>query len=122
MDDQVILETELTPDLNSKLKRDRKKYLTRISLLIVISTILFGLLIKGLGGFTETFLTALNANLIGFNIFGFFLGTIVAIFPYKGLPYKKRYLRASLLVILTIQIILTIGLVLIGAMTLLGWY
>ena len=65
--------------LDGKLKGDKKKYLIGITLLIVINTILFGLLIKG--SRTENFLVALNANLIGLNIVGFILGAIVAIFP-----------------------------------------
>jgi uncharacterized protein YacL len=122
MEDQIELGTELTNDLNAKLKTNRKKYLIRIVILIVINTVLFGLLIKGTRSTTENFLQALNANLIGFNILGFILGAIVAIFPYKGLPFKKKYLNASLMTILAIQIIMTVGLILIGLMTLMGWY
>lgn len=106
--------------LDGKLKGDKKKYLIGITLLIVINTILFGLLIKG--SRTENFLVALNANLIGLNIVGFILGTIVAIFPKMDLIYSKKYLRASLLTIFTIQLIETIGLSIIGIMTLAGWY
>ncbi|WP_111710270.1 hypothetical protein [Lutibacter citreus] len=122
MKDQITLDTELTNDLTAKLKTNRKKYLIRIAILIVINTIFFGLLIKGTRSTTENLLSALNANLIGFNLLGFLLGTIVAIFPYKGLPFKKKYLNASLMTILAIQIIMTIGLILIGIMTLMGWY
>ena len=122
MKNQESLDSELNSILITKLKSDRKKYLFRIAILIVINTILFGLLIKGARNTADNFLTALNANLIGFNILGFMFGTIVAVFPYKGLPYKNKYLRASLLTIITIQIIMTIGLILIGLMTLMGWY
>ena len=68
MEDQIELGTELTNDLNAKLKTNRKKHLIRIAILIVINTVLFGLLIKGTRSTTENFLQALNANLIGFNI------------------------------------------------------
>ena len=122
MENQETLDGALTENINEKLKTDKKKYLIRILILIVVNTILFGLLIKGPRSTTDNFLAALNANLIGFNILGFILGTIVALFPFKGLPYKKKYLRASLLTILTLQILMTIGLVLIGLMTLMGWY
>jgi uncharacterized protein YacL len=123
VDEPSILDSDFTKvDLDLKLKTDRKKYLTRIVGLIIINTILFGLLIKGSRSTIDTFLAALNANLIGFNILGFIIGTIVAVLPYKGLTYKKKYLRSSLLTILTFQIIMTLGLILIGIMTLLGWY
>jgi hypothetical protein len=122
MENQETLDGALTENINEKLKSDKKKYLIRILILIVVNIILFGLLIKGPRSTTDNFLAALNANLIGFNILGFILGTIVALFPFKGLPYKEKYLRASLLSILTLQILMTIGLVLIGLMTLMGWY
>jgi hypothetical protein len=122
MENQETLDAGLTENIEEKLKSDKKKYLVRILILIVVNTILFGLLIKGPRSTTDNFLSALNANLIGFNILGFILGTVVALFPFKGLPYKKKYLRGSLLTILTLQIIMTIGLILIGLMTLMGWY
>ena len=120
MEDQERTDNELSNDPTLELKSDLKKYLVRIVILIVINTILFSLLIKG--SRIDNFLYALNANLIGFNILGFILGTVVAVFPYKGLTYKKKYLRASLVTILAIQVFLTIGLILIAIMTLLGWY
>ena len=122
MENQEILDEGLKENIDVKQKYDKKKYLVRILILIVVNTVLFGLLIKGSRSTTENFLSALNANLIGFNLLGFIIGTIVALFPFKGLPYKKKYLRASLLSILSLQILMTIGLILIGIMTLLGWY
>ncbi len=122
MENQENLDAGLTENIINKLKGDIKKYLIRILILIVVNTILCGLLIKGPRSATDNILTALHANLIGFNILGFILGTLVALLPYKGLPYKKKYVRASLLTILTLQIIMTVGLILIGLMTLMGWY
>lgn len=123
VEDPSILDSDFTQvNLDVKLKKDQKKYLLRILGLIIINTILYGLLVKSSRSMTDTFLAVLNANLIGFNILGFIIGTIVAVIPYKGLPYKKKYLRSSLLTILTLQIIMTLGLILIGLMTLLGWY
>ncbi|MBM1107055.1 hypothetical protein JQC67_12960 [Aurantibacter crassamenti] len=122
MENPETLYAGLTENFDESLKTDIKKFLIRILILIVVNAILFGLLIKGPKSTTDYFLTALNANLIGYNILGFILGTLVALFPFKGLPYKKKYLRASLLTILVLQIIFTIGLILIGLMTLLGWY
>lgn len=108
-------------DIDAQLKADRKKTLIRIAGLIIFNTIMFAIFIKG-RGFTDNLLTSLNANLIGFNIVGFILGTIVAIFPYKGLSYNKKYLRASLLTIFVLQTIMAVGLVLIALMTFVGWY
>ena len=108
-------------DIDNQLKKDRKKYLIRIGGLIVFNTLMFAVFIQG-RGFTDNLLTSLNANLIGFNIVGFIFGTIIAAFPYKELPYSKKYLRASLLTILTLQTITAVGLLLIAIMTFLGWY
>lgn len=108
-------------DIDSQLKANRKKYLISIGVLIIFNTIMFGILIKG-RDFTDNLLTSLNANLFGFNILGFMLGAIVAIFPYKELQYNKKYLRASLLTIVVLQLIMTIGLILIAFMRFLGWY
>lgn len=38
-------------------------------------------------------------------VIGFVLGTIVALFPYKGLSYGRKYLRASLLSVLGLHTI-----------------
>ncbi len=119
--ENVFDQLEKQTEIQLQLTTERKRYLIRILILIVINTILFVLFIKG-RGFTDNLLAVLNANFIGFNILGFILGTIVAAFPYKGLNYSKKYFRASLLSILTIQSIMTIGLILIAIMTLVGWY
>jgi hypothetical protein len=121
MQDSKIIDTADQVDIDTKLKKDRKKYLIRIGGLIIFNTIMFAVFIQG-RGFVDNLLTSLNANLIGFNIVGFIFGTIVAVFPYKGLPYSKKYLRASLLTILTLQTIMAVGLILIAIMTFLGWY
>lgn len=121
MQDSKIIDTADQVDIDTQLKKDRKKYLIRIGGLIVFNTIMFAVFIQG-RGFTDNLLTSLNANLIGFNIVGFIFGTIVAVFPYKGPPYSKKYLRASLLTILTLQTIMAVGLILIAIMTFLGWY
>ena len=39
-------------------------------------------------------------------ITGFFLGTLVTLIPYKGLTYKQKYLRSSLLTIIVIDAIM----------------
>ena len=109
-------------DKEQKLKDDRKKNLKIIIGLIIINTILFGIIVKNPKSITDNLLTALNANLIGFNVLGFLIGAIVSIFPYKELSYKKKYLRSSLLTIMILQVIMTVCLILLGLMTLVGWY
>jgi len=39
-------------------------------------------------------------------LLGFVIGTITALFPYKGLEYSRKYFRAALLSIFVMQIIL----------------
>ena len=123
MKDHSILDSEIIEiDKEQKLKDDRKKNLKIIIGLIIINTILFGIIVKNPKSITDNLLTALNANLIGFNVLGFLIGAIVSIFPYKELSYKKKYLRSSLLTIMILQIIMTVCLILLGLMTLVGWY
>ncbi len=123
MKDPSILDSEITEiDNEQKLKNDRIKYLKIIIVLIIINTILFGIIVKNPKSITDNLLTALNANLIGFNVLGFLTGAIVALFPYKELSYKKKYLRSSLLTIMILQILMTIGIIFLGFMTLVGWY
>jgi len=113
---------EFDNDIYSISKTQIRKYVLWIVILIIINTILFTFLIKGMNSLAENFKTSISANLIGFNIIGFILGAIFALIPYKKLPYSKKYLRASLLTILTIQAIIFVGLIIIGIMTLVNWY
>ncbi len=123
MKDPSILDSENTEINNEqKLKNDRIKYLKIIIVLIIINTILFGIIVKNPKSITDNLLTALNANLIGFNVLGFLIGAIVALFPYKELSYKKKYLRSSLLTIMILQILMAVGIISLGFMTLVGWY
>ncbi len=122
LEEKVTLETETPEEILANLKADQKKYLIRVAFLILVNTILFALLIKGSSSVLENFLSALNANLIGLNLLGLILGTLVALIPYKGLNYKKKYFRASFVAILAIQVTLSTCLMMIGALTLFGWY
>jgi hypothetical protein len=103
------------------LKKQNKRYAWWIVSLIVLNTLLYTMIIKG-RTMPERFTTALWANLVGYNLIGFLLGTMAALFPYKKLPYQKKYLRASLLTIIVIQSLMTCGLLVILLMTLIGWY
>lgn len=117
MEQTNLAETSDFTAIQKELKTTHKSYFLKIGGLIVLNTFMFATFIQG-RSFIDNLLTSLNANLIGFNIVGLILGTIVAIL----LSYKRKYLRASLLSILVIQSIMTIGLVLIVIMTIVGWY
>jgi len=117
-----------TPEINSEnpieanIKRQNKRFVLWIVFLIIGNTLMFTILIKSDRPMIDNFLAALFGNLAGYNIFGFLVGTMAALFPYKNLPYGKKYLRASLLSILVIHSVMTCGLLCILMMTLAGWY
>jgi hypothetical protein len=110
----------------------KKKHLLIIGGLILFNLITYNLFVKT-GGYDSSGqyipydqAKALKSSLITFFIglpfISFFLGLLVAIFPFKKLPYSKKYLRASLLTMLTINGLFSFGLVCIIAMTAMGWY
>ena len=116
------METPPKPNpIEVKLKKQNKKYKLWIVGLIVANTLLYTLLIKG-RPLSDTFLAAFYVNAIGYNILGFLLGTMAALFPYKNQAYGKKYVRASLLTILVIQSVMSCGLLVILMMSLVGWY
>jgi len=43
---------------------------------------------------------------IGIPAIGFILGSVITLFPYKGLPYSKKYLYFSLAIILVLEIVI----------------
>jgi hypothetical protein len=42
---------------------------------------------------------------VGFTAFGFFLGAILALAPYKEISYRKKYLPASLICIFSLHLV-----------------
>jgi hypothetical protein len=54
---------------------------------------------------SEITLAKLGTFLFRIPVMGFLLGTIGSLFPYKDLPYGKKYLRASLISILILHCI-----------------
>ena len=81
-----IIDSKVHDNIDVQLKIHRKKTLIRIVGLIIFNTVMFVVFIKGIS-FADKLVNILSANLIGFNIVGFILGIIVAIFPYKDLSY-----------------------------------
>lgn len=43
--------------------------------------------------------------LVGNTFIGFVLGLVLSLIPYKNLPYQKKYLTASIIAVLILQII-----------------
>jgi hypothetical protein len=74
-----------------------------ILILAVINILGFTFLIGG--DRWTNFKSIVVTSIIAFNVLGFILGAIVALFPYKGLRFSDKYLSASLLVVLIIHII-----------------
>lgn len=109
MDEEKLLDARNGIDLEGKLKIEKKRLVVSVIVFIIVNTLLFTLFIKGYGNYQDKFLTALNANVIGFNMIGMILGGIGALIPYKNLSYSKKYMRATLYCILIIHVIITIG-------------
>jgi len=105
-----------------EVKKQEKFFLKIIIVLAVANTILFPIVIKGGRGPAGNFQAILISNLVGFNILGFLIGALVALIPYKGLSYKQKYLRSSLLTILIIQAIMSAIIILLIILTVIGWF
>jgi hypothetical protein len=122
MKDPIALDDPGTTDVEAQLAADKKKYRNRIIILIAINTILFVLIIKDPMSFPQKCFTSFCGNVIGYPMVGFIVGLLVALFPYKGLSYSKKYLRSSLLAIFVIHSLVFGLLIMLGLMTLVGWY
>ncbi len=110
----------------------KKKHQLIIGGLVLFNLIFYNLFVKS-GGYdasgqyvpydqAKALQGSLATFLIGVPILSFLLGLLVAIFPFRKLPYGKKYLRASLLTMLTINGLFSLLLVFIMAMTALGTY
>ena len=100
------------------IKKPIKKLFLLSLILITINVIFFPLVVKQRMSFIEI----LVLFLFSVNILGFLIGFIVALFPYRGLTYKKKYLRASVFSIVGLNFLNAFGLFLIFIMTMFGWY
>ena len=110
----------------------KKKHLLIIGGLVIFNLVAYNLFVKT-GGYdasgqyipydqAKALKSSLITFFIGLPFISFFLGLFVANFPFRKLPYSKKYLRASLLTMLTINGLFSFGLVCIMAMTAMGWY
>lgn len=117
--DEIENEAKLIK-LREKLKR-RNKIMTMVIIgLMVFNVLTYPFFVQDQGTYEEFFITAFVTNVFSFNVIGFVLGFLAALIPYKNLPYKKRYLSASLLILLIIHSMITLGLLAIGIMKLLS--
>jgi uncharacterized protein involved in response to NO len=103
--------------MESIAQNENLKYLKIVGLFILMNILLFTFFTKGLGGLKENFVVALYTVAIFFALLAFVIGAVVALFPFNKLPYKKKYLRASLLSNLFIQIVFVCCLVWLAAIT-----
>lgn len=106
--DENILDLPAGSEKSAPQKYSNRKYLIRIAILMIINTAAFSLLPMDNRSAYERFLVAWKTFLIGIPFLGFVLGLIVAIIPYKGLGYDKKYLRSSLLTIYVLHFLIVI--------------
>ncbi len=106
-----ITDTEYIETKNL-LQTQKKKYLIRTAILIILNILLFTFFIEDGTSKYNRFVLSLQACTYSFAFIGFTLGAIVALFPYRELNYRRKYLRSSLLSMYIIQIIMFIGCIL----------
>ena len=95
MHENELLETVETADISTKLRLEQKKLLTRIAIIIPVNILLYVFAVPQMPLEEKLFNSSVTFT-VGFTTIGVVLGLIVAIFPYKGLPYGKKHFRASL--------------------------
>lgn len=119
-------------EIQEKIYDKKKKHLLIIGGLVLFNLINYNLFVKT-GGYdasgqyipydqAKALKSSLTSFFIGLPFISFFLGLLVALLPFRKLPYSKKYLRASLLTMLSINGLFSFGLVCIMAMTAMGWY
>ncbi len=94
-------------------KEQRNKHLWIIVILSVITFAITSIFNRGAVNLAGEYVdqkgvntAALTTIIFTIPIVGFFLGTLVTLIPYKGLAYKQKYLRSSLLTIIVIDAIM----------------
>lgn len=102
--------------LLEQLRSGNKRYTVIALGVIVFNSLLYPWLVHTYPTFSETLKVAMQLNFIYLSLIGFVIGSLIALFPYKKLSYRNKYLRASLLFILVIQGLEMLGLLLIALM------
>jgi hypothetical protein len=86
--------------------KQNKIFVTIIGVLLVVNIIGFRFVIIPSGNSSD-FFRGVKGLLFGCVVIGCILGSLFAAIPYKGLPYGIKFLRASTLTILVLQVLFT---------------
>ena len=107
MDIEKLPDNEMKPlNIESTFIKQKRTYYLIIAALMIVNIILFVILSSEQTTLTQRFLIGLKTIALGSITLGFGLGLITALIPYGKLHYTEKYFRASLLTILTIQVVL----------------
>jgi len=118
-EDTLIDDQSLDVSFHEEVQQKNKKYIKWAVFFAVLNTALYSsIMFEMLPSIKERFNIAFQSNLIGLPMLCFLLGLLLAFIPYRGLTWRQKYKRASLLTLLTCDIIMTIGLLLLGLATL----
>ena len=95
------------------LKKQKRKYLIGAVVILPINILLYFFVIDD-GTPSERFIYALQAFTYSVTAVGFTIGLVMGLIPYKELNYSRRFLRASLLSILVLQVVFLVLLLFAG--------
>ena len=110
-------------ELEKQIKDRNKKYAFIIAGLIIFNTIIHTTVLRRGADAYQTgynFGTNLSVYSIGMAFYALVIGAVVAAFPYKGLPYGKKYWRGAVLTMLTLQVFMAFSMMLLFIMFLMG--
>jgi uncharacterized membrane protein YsdA (DUF1294 family) len=85
-----------------------RKYLLLLVCLTIANVTIFSLFPMDHRPAYDRFRESISAFILGVAAIGFGLGLVAALFPLKDLSFPQRYLRASLLCMLGLQLILLV--------------
>ena len=116
-------DTELIVDSRTEITsfsiKKRNRFIAIIVLLIVLNTSIFllfppeGVTARHFDGSLATNQEVLRSmilySIIGVPVTGYILGLLVAFLPYQNLEYSKKYLRASLLSMIAIELFMSMS-------------
>ncbi|MFT5600052.1 MAG: hypothetical protein ACI9N1_000286 [Flavobacteriales bacterium] len=108
---------DITGDINYKFSI---KKINIVLILICVSLCIFNLIVApyGLSKFPifgpEGQDRILGIFTIGVGMWGFVLGLLISLIPFRSLPYKKKYITASLLGMCIVQLLMTLSVTMIA--------
>jgi hypothetical protein len=95
--------------LNSSLKKEKKILFIVLAVLTLINFLIAPFGFDRVPMFGVNGERLVGALTIGVAIWGFILGLLIALAPYKNLIYKQKYFTAALLGMCIVQILMTAG-------------